>query len=64
MVFTIMEIGNKTELLPGIKFGYQIHESGVTAHIVMRMKFQPLNDQIPLHPLACHTLLGPSIFHQ
>lgn len=43
MVFAIEEINSRTELLPGIKFSYQIHESGAAVHLIMHMSFQLLN---------------------
>ena len=35
MVFAIEEINNSTELLPGIKLGYQIHDSCASVPLTM-----------------------------
>ncbi|XP_030257520.1 extracellular calcium-sensing receptor-like [Sparus aurata] len=48
MVFTIEEINNSTELLPGIKLGYQIHDSCSTVPLAMHVTFQLTNGLDPV----------------
>ncbi|KAM8769851.1 extracellular calcium-sensing receptor-like [Acanthopagrus schlegelii] len=48
MVFTIEEINNSTELLPGIKLGYQIHDSCSTVPLAMHVTFQLSNGLDPV----------------
>ena len=43
MVFTIEEINNSKELLPGIKLGYQIHDSCGSVPLSMQVTFQLSN---------------------
>ncbi|XP_073342252.1 extracellular calcium-sensing receptor-like [Pagrus major] len=43
MVFAIEEINNSTELLPGIKLGYQIHDSCTSVPVTMHVTFQLSN---------------------
>ncbi|XP_068613896.1 extracellular calcium-sensing receptor-like [Brachionichthys hirsutus] len=44
MIFAIEEINNSTELLPGIKLGYQIHDSCKSMPGTMHAAFQLSND--------------------
>uniref|UniRef100_A0A3Q3GHK5 Extracellular calcium-sensing receptor-like n=1 Tax=Labrus bergylta TaxID=56723 RepID=A0A3Q3GHK5_9LABR len=48
MVFAIEEINNSTELLPGIKLGYQIHDSCASVPVAVHVAFQLANglDQV------------------
>ena len=48
MIFTIEEINNSTELLPGIKLGYQIHDSCSTVPLAMHVTFQLSNGLDPV----------------
>ena len=48
MVFAIEEINNSTELLPGIKLGYQIHDSCTTVPVAMHVTFQLSNGLDPV----------------
>ena len=48
MIFTIEEINNSTELLPGIKLGYQIHDSCSTVPLAMHVAFQLSNGLDPV----------------
>ncbi|KAM3616482.1 uncharacterized protein V6R79_018887 [Siganus canaliculatus] len=43
MVFAIEEINNSAELLPGIRLGYQIHDTCASVPVVMHVTFQLLN---------------------
>lgn len=43
MVFAIEEINNSTELLPGIKLGYQIHDSCTAVPVAIHVAFQLIN---------------------
>ena len=43
MAFAIEEINNSTELLPGIRLGYQIHDSCTTVSVTMQVAFQLSN---------------------
>ncbi|XP_068173420.1 extracellular calcium-sensing receptor-like [Antennarius striatus] len=43
MIFAIEEINNSTELLPGIKLGYQIHDSCTFAPVTVSVAFQLSN---------------------
>ncbi|XP_013881959.1 extracellular calcium-sensing receptor, partial [Austrofundulus limnaeus] len=45
MIFAIEEINNSTELLPGIKLGYQIYDSCVAVSLAVHAAFQLLNGQ-------------------
>ncbi|XP_036934199.1 extracellular calcium-sensing receptor-like [Acanthopagrus latus] len=48
MVFAIEEINNGTELLPGIKLGYQIHDSCTSVPVTMHVTFQISNSLDPV----------------
>ncbi|XP_073350276.1 extracellular calcium-sensing receptor-like [Pagrus major] len=48
MVFAIEEINNSTELLPGIKIGYQIHDSCASVPLTMHVAFQLSNGLEPV----------------
>ncbi|KAM4566693.1 extracellular calcium-sensing receptor-like [Odontesthes bonariensis] len=51
MIFAIEEINNSTELLPGIRLGYQIHDSCGSVPVAVHVAFQLLNGQDPaFHP--------------
>ncbi|KAM4742880.1 extracellular calcium-sensing receptor-like [Anableps anableps] len=45
MIFAIEEINNSTELLPGIRLGYQIYDTCASVPIAVRVAFQLLNGQ-------------------
>lgn len=45
MIFAIEEINNSTELLPGIKLGYQIHDSCGAVPVAMYKAFQLSNGE-------------------
>ncbi|XP_073342263.1 extracellular calcium-sensing receptor-like [Pagrus major] len=48
MVFAIEEINNSTELLPGIKLGYEIQDSCTSVPLAMQVTFQLSNGLDPL----------------
>uniref|UniRef100_A0A671U4Z4 G-protein coupled receptors family 3 profile domain-containing protein n=1 Tax=Sparus aurata TaxID=8175 RepID=A0A671U4Z4_SPAAU len=48
MVFAIEEINNSTELLPGIKLGYEIHDSCASVPLAMHVTFQLSNGLDPV----------------
>ncbi|CAK6963507.1 putative extracellular calcium-sensing receptor-like [Scomber scombrus] len=48
MVFAIQEINNSTELLPGIRLGYQIHDSCASVPVAVHVAFQLSNGQDPV----------------
>ncbi|XP_037835913.1 vomeronasal type-2 receptor 1-like [Kryptolebias marmoratus] len=48
MIFAIEEINNSTELLPGIKLGYQIYDSCASVPMAVRLAFQLSNGQDPV----------------
>ncbi|XP_075330479.1 extracellular calcium-sensing receptor-like [Odontesthes bonariensis] len=48
MIFAIAEINNSTELLPGIRLGYQIHDSCASVPVAVHVAFQLLNGQDPV----------------
>uniref|UniRef100_A0A3B5RA28 G-protein coupled receptors family 3 profile domain-containing protein n=1 Tax=Xiphophorus maculatus TaxID=8083 RepID=A0A3B5RA28_XIPMA len=48
MIFAIEEINNSTELLPGIKLGYQIYDSCVSVPVSVHIAFQMANGQDPV----------------
>ncbi|XP_071396678.1 extracellular calcium-sensing receptor-like [Centroberyx affinis] len=48
MVFAIEEINNSMELLPGIRLGYQIHDSCASVPVAVQVAFQLTNG---LHPM-------------
>ncbi|XP_051252908.1 extracellular calcium-sensing receptor-like isoform X2 [Dicentrarchus labrax] len=48
MVFAIKEINNSSELLPGIKLGYQIHDSCASVSLAVHVAFQLANGLDPV----------------
>ncbi|XP_027136392.1 extracellular calcium-sensing receptor-like [Larimichthys crocea] len=48
MVFAIEEINNSTELLPGIKLGYKIHDSCASVPMAVHVAFQLSNGLDPV----------------
>ncbi|XP_041850786.1 extracellular calcium-sensing receptor-like [Melanotaenia boesemani] len=48
MIFAIEEINNSTELLPGIRLGYQIHDSCASVTMAVRVAFRLSNGQDPV----------------
>ncbi|XP_051252926.1 extracellular calcium-sensing receptor-like isoform X5 [Dicentrarchus labrax] len=48
MVFAIEEINNSTQLLPGIKLGYQIHDSCASVPVAVHLAFQLANGLDPV----------------
>ncbi|XP_017280201.2 extracellular calcium-sensing receptor-like [Kryptolebias marmoratus] len=48
MIFAIEEINNSTELLPGIKLGYQIYDSCTSVPMAMHVAFQLTNGHDPV----------------
>ncbi|CAG6001813.1 unnamed protein product [Menidia menidia] len=51
MIFAIEEINNSTELLPGIRLGYQIHDSCGSVPVAVHVAFQLSNGLEPaFHP--------------
>ncbi|XP_054599265.2 extracellular calcium-sensing receptor [Nothobranchius furzeri] len=48
MIFAIEEINNSTELLPGIRLGYQIYDSCASVPVAVHVAFQLSNDQDPV----------------
>jgi len=48
MAFAIDEINNSSALLPGIKLGYQIHDTCASVPLTVQVAFQFTNDPRPL----------------
>ncbi|XP_067364210.1 extracellular calcium-sensing receptor-like [Channa argus] len=48
MIFAIEEINNSTKLLPGIRLGYQIHDSCASGPMAVKVAFQLTNGLDPL----------------
>lgn len=48
MIFAIGEINNSSELLPGIKLGYQIYDSCAAVPVAMQVAFQLSNGHAPV----------------
>ncbi|KAF1394159.1 hypothetical protein PFLUV_G00023630 [Perca fluviatilis] len=48
MIFAIEEINNSTELLPGIKLGYQIYDSCASVPVAVHVAFQISNGPDPV----------------
>nr|XP_046245276.1 extracellular calcium-sensing receptor-like [Scatophagus argus] len=48
MIFAIEEINNSSELLPGIKLGYQIHDSCTAVPVAVHVAFELLNGLDPV----------------
>ncbi|KAM4742046.1 extracellular calcium-sensing receptor-like [Anableps anableps] len=48
MIFATEEINNSTELLPGVKLGYQIHDSCASVPVAMHAAIQLLNGNDPV----------------
>uniref|UniRef100_A0A8C9WGQ0 G-protein coupled receptors family 3 profile domain-containing protein n=1 Tax=Scleropages formosus TaxID=113540 RepID=A0A8C9WGQ0_SCLFO len=67
MTFAIEEINNSTELLPGIRLGYQIHDSCASVSVATRATFQLINGLDPIFSLSAScsksstTLRPPSL---
>uniref|UniRef100_A0A8C9T177 G-protein coupled receptors family 3 profile domain-containing protein n=1 Tax=Scleropages formosus TaxID=113540 RepID=A0A8C9T177_SCLFO len=61
MTFAIEEINNSTELLPGIRLGYQIHDSCASVSVATRATFQLINGLDPIFSLSPETLRPPSL---
>ncbi|XP_070826158.1 extracellular calcium-sensing receptor-like [Chaetodon trifascialis] len=49
MIFAIEEINNSTELLPGIKLGYQIHDACASVPVAVQVAFQLSNGLDPVY---------------
>lgn len=49
MIFALEEINNNTKMLPGIKLGYQIHDSCTSVPVAVYVAFQLLNGPEPAH---------------
>ena len=49
MEFTIHEINNRTDLLPGITLGYQIYDSFAALPMAVKVAFQLSNGMEPLY---------------
>ncbi|CAJ1065288.1 extracellular calcium-sensing receptor-like [Xyrichtys novacula] len=47
MIFAIEEINNSTELLPGVKLGYRIHDSCASVPVAVHVAFQLTNGLDP-----------------
>nr|XP_046245289.1 extracellular calcium-sensing receptor-like [Scatophagus argus] len=52
MIFAIEEINNSSELLPGIKLGYQIHDSCTSVSVAVQLAFQLLNGIDPVFNMS------------
>ncbi|XP_064158388.1 vomeronasal type-2 receptor 1-like [Anguilla rostrata] len=48
MVFSIKEINNSSELLPGVTLGYQIHDSCASVPVAVKVAFQLVNGIEPV----------------
>lgn len=48
MIFAIEEINNSSELLPGIKLGYQIYDSCAAVPVAVQVAFQLSNGHTPV----------------
>ncbi|XP_041796776.1 extracellular calcium-sensing receptor-like [Chelmon rostratus] len=48
MIFAVEEINNSTELLPGIRLGYQIHDSCASVPVAVHVAFQISNGLDPV----------------
>ncbi|XP_076591320.1 extracellular calcium-sensing receptor-like [Chaetodon auriga] len=49
MIFAIEEINNGTELLPGIRLGYQIHDACASVPVAVQVAFQLSNGLDPVY---------------
>uniref|UniRef100_A0AAR2KV67 G-protein coupled receptors family 3 profile domain-containing protein n=1 Tax=Pygocentrus nattereri TaxID=42514 RepID=A0AAR2KV67_PYGNA len=49
MEFTIHEVNNRTDLLPGITLGYQIHDSCAAVSMAVKVAFQFANGMEPFY---------------
>ncbi|XP_054901713.1 extracellular calcium-sensing receptor-like [Poeciliopsis prolifica] len=48
MIFAIEEINNSSRLLPGVRLGYQIHDSCIAVPVAVHVAFQLSNGQDPV----------------
>lgn len=48
MIFAVEEINNSSELLPGIRLGYQIHDSCASVPVAVHAAFHLTNGQDPV----------------
>lgn len=48
MIFAIEEINNSSQLLPGLKLGYQIYDSCIAVPVAAHVAFQMSNGQDPV----------------
>ncbi|XP_035984792.1 extracellular calcium-sensing receptor-like isoform X1 [Fundulus heteroclitus] len=48
MIFAIEEINNNTNLLPGVRLGYQIYDTCASVPVAVHVAFQLLNGQNPV----------------
>uniref|UniRef100_A0A8C9SBL9 G-protein coupled receptors family 3 profile domain-containing protein n=1 Tax=Scleropages formosus TaxID=113540 RepID=A0A8C9SBL9_SCLFO len=62
MTFAIEEINNSTELLPGIRLGYQIHDSCASVSVATRATFQLINGLDPIFSLSASCSKSSTVF--